>query len=149
MRKEEGEKGGCEEGRRRKEEARKEDEGRWRRERRKEEARKEEGGGKEGRRRRRGRKKEEARKEEGGGEEGGRRRRGRRKKCRTGSIFGDASQSGGLVLLFVGVGVQHVAGEDVVLQVTAQLPPGHQLHVHLVASVQRQHHHLEEERVTS
>lgn len=40
------------------------------------------------------------------------------------------------------LGVDDVTGEDVGLQIVAELPPGHQLHVDLVAPLHLQDDHL-------
>lgn len=48
------------------------------------------------------------------------------------------------VLLLI-VGVQYVTSKDIILQICAELPPGHQLQVDLVASLHRQCHSLRKE----
>lgn len=42
----------------------------------------------------------------------------------------------------INVGVDHVTSKDIVLQVVTELPPGHQLHVDLIASLHLQHDNL-------
>lgn len=52
-------------------------------------------------------------------------------------------------VLLINVGVQYVTSKDVVLQVFTELPPGHQLHVDLIASLHLQHHNLKASTVNS
>lgn len=42
------------------------------------------------------------------------------------------------------VGIDHVTGEDVEVELIAEFPPRHQLHVDLVASLHLQYDHLQD-----
>lgn len=44
--------------------------------------------------------------------------------------------------LLINVGVDYVTSKDIVLKVVTELPPGHQLHVDLIASLHVQHDDL-------